>query len=76
MPKGGMNGILVGETRFIPSGAVYSYDHYNKLVCSYELKKKDIFIGQIGRLKNSVWKKFENYVTNPDIDKTTFKHIP
>lgn len=29
MPKGTMSGVLFGDTKFGPSGAVYSYDPHN-----------------------------------------------
>lgn len=49
-PCGSISGMMFGETKFLPSGAVYSYDPINKLVCSYYVKSKDIFVGQIGKL--------------------------
>lgn len=53
-----MSGILIGETKFMPDGAVYSYDPIHKFISSYEVKKKDIMAGYIGRLKPHAWKKF------------------
>lgn len=38
MPSGVLNGMVFGETRFGPDGAVYSYDLQNKLVSTYEIK--------------------------------------
>jgi len=51
MPSGILNGVVFGETRFGPEGAVYSYDPVNHIVCSYELKEKDTLVGIIGKLK-------------------------
>lgn len=30
-----MSGLIFGDIKFIPTGAAYSYDIKNKLVCSY-----------------------------------------
>lgn len=51
MPKGVMSGVLFGQTKFGPTGAVYSYDPVNRYVCSYDTKKGDLMTGQIGKLK-------------------------
>ena len=51
MPKGVMSGIIFGDLKFGPTGAVYSYDYVNKLFCSYETKKGDTMVGYIGKLK-------------------------
>ena len=53
-----MSGVLFGDTTFGPTGAVYSYDLKNKLVCSYETKKGDTMMGQIGKLKEPALHKF------------------
>lgn len=58
MPKGVMTGVLFGETCFGPTGAVYTYDAGHKLVCSFETKKGDVMVGQIGKLKESGMQKF------------------
>jgi len=51
MPKGIMSGVIFGDTKFGPTGSVYSYDPINKLVCSYHTTDGDERIGQIGILK-------------------------
>ena len=38
MPSGLMTGVLFGDTRFNPTGAVYSYDPINEIVCTYDHK--------------------------------------
>lgn len=51
MPSGILTGMVFGQTKFGPDGAVYSYDPINQLVCSYETKEKDNMTGYIGKLK-------------------------
>jgi hypothetical protein len=38
MPSGRLTGIVFGETKFCPYGAVFSYDRINHIVSSYEVK--------------------------------------
>lgn len=52
MPCGVLSGYLFGKYVFLPDGANYSYDPINHIVCSYEVKKKDILGGVIGKLKH------------------------
>jgi hypothetical protein len=35
MPSGCLTGMVFGETKFGPDGAVFSYDRMNQLVSSY-----------------------------------------
>jgi hypothetical protein len=53
MPKGVMSGVIFGDTKFGPTGAVYSYDPNNNIVCSYETVDTDEMVGQIGILKHT-----------------------
>lgn len=58
MPSGTLSGMVIGETRFGPDGAVYSYDKMNRIVCTYENKDKDLLVGTIGRLKPKSYERF------------------
>lgn len=73
MPKGAMSGVMFGDIRFGPTGAVYSYDPLNRLVCSYETKKGDTMVGQIGKLKPQSQAKFERMLASGKGD--SFSHI-
>lgn len=73
MPRGVMSGIMFGDIRFGPTGAVYSYDPVNKLVCSYEAKKGDAMAGQIGKLRPQSQAKFERMLASGKSD--SFSHL-
>ncbi len=67
MPKGVMSGVIFGDTKFGPTGSVYSYDPINKLVCSYDTIDGDEMIGQIGVLKSTPQHRFEKKVKGKNV---------
>lgn len=76
-PCGSISGMMFGDTKFLPQGAVFSYDPINKLVCSYNVKSKDIFVGQIGKLFPTAEESFFKKVNSKNKEiYTKFDHIP
>lgn len=67
MPKGVMSGVIFGDNKFGPTGAVYSYDPNNNIVCSYETVDTDKMVGQIGILKHTAQQKFIKKVKGKNV---------